>query len=403
MNSEIVGDPSMSTGVVGFELTEDQVALKELARDYFDQVAGVEVMSRIDESETYPAEILSGMAEIGLWGIAIDEEYGGNRIDHVTRAVLVEEVSRAGSSVSYAWIPTALFCADALSIFGTDEMKQRFLPGIADGSLRMAMSLTEPESGSDLMSLTTKARRDGDDYVVSGQKVFTTGADSANFLLALVRTDPEARPRSAFSMLFIPTDAPGVSISPLRKMMGQGTHTCEVFLDEVRVPAENLLGEEGAGAAVVFELMEADRVYTAAQSVGIAQHALDIASRYANERYQFGKPIIQHQAVAHLLADMDIQVGAARALTFAAANRIDLGLPCGRESAIAKVFASEAGSKCTSNGVQVLGGYGVMRDYGMERLYRESKIQEIFGGTNQVLRTVIANSMDTSKSTRSRR
>lgn len=379
------------------QLTPEQAAIRSTSRAFFEKVAPRSLVSEFDASEQYPGEILARMAEIGLWGLAIDEEYGGNPVDHVTRCLAVEEVQRAGSSIAYAWIPTALFCSDALRLYGSPEQRELLLPGIAAGEVRMAMGLSEPEAGSDLMSLKTRATRTPEGYVVSGQKVFTTGADSADYVLALVRTDPAARPRSALTFLLIPRDAPGVSISPLPKMMGQGTHTCEVFLDNVAVPEENRLGAEGEGAGIVFTLMEADRVYTAAQSVGIAQYALDLASDYASQRVQFGKPIADHQAVAHLLADMDIAVEAARALTISAAQRLDQRLPCNRESAIAKVYASEAGSLCARHGVQILGGYGVMVEYGMERLYRESKIQEIFGGTNQILRDIISSSRRASR------
>ncbi|MGU3436464.1 acyl-CoA dehydrogenase family protein [Actinomycetes bacterium M1A6_2h] len=373
--------------------TSEQEAIRSTARAFFEKVAPLSVMTELDATAQYPAEILSRMADIGLWGLAIDEEYGGNPVDHVTRCLAAEEVQRAGAALGYAWIPTALFCADALRLYGTTRQRDSMLPKIACGDLRMAMSLTEPEAGSDLMSLKTKAVRTPSGYLISGQKVFTTGADNADYILALVRTDPGARPRSALSFFFVPRDAPGVSISPLPKMMGQATHTCEVFLHDVAVTEEDRLGAEGQGAEIMFRLMEADRVYTAAQSVGLAQYALDIASEYATQRIQFGKPIAKHQAVAHMLADMDIAVEASRALTLAAARRLDLGLTCNRESAIAKVHASETGSLCARHGVQILGGYGVMVEYGMERLYRESKIQEIFGGTNQILRDIIGASV----------
>jgi alkylation response protein AidB-like acyl-CoA dehydrogenase len=377
-----------------FGLTDEQLEIKQMLRKFFQEVAPIAKVAELDDAAEYPEEILSAMAELGLWGMAIHEEYGGSPLDHVTRCVAVEEIQRAGSSVSYAFIPTALFCADGLRLFGTEEQRTQLLPDLAAGRLRLAMGLSEPDSGSDLMSLSTRATRDGDHYVVRGQKIFITGADTAKYILTLVRTNPGApSSRSAMSMLFIPTDAPGVTIVPLKKLMGQGTHTCEVFLDDVTVPADLLLGSENNGTEIVFELLDADRVYTAAQSLGIAQGAFDIARKYAGERSQFGRPIIEHQAIGHLLADMELSVESARLVVYHAAWRLDQGLPCSRESAMAKITATEAGTSCALNGTQVLGGYGVMVEYGMERLYREAKIQEIFGGTNQILRNVLARTM----------
>ena len=253
----------------------------------------------------------------------------------------------------------------------------------------MAMALSEPDCGSDLMGLATRAIPDGDDLLIRGQKIFTTGADAAELILTLVRTTPGAAPRSALTFVLVPRHADGVTVQPLRKLAGQGTHTCEVFLDDVRIPRTGVVGEIDAGAAIVMDLLDADRVYTAAQSLGIAQGALDLARAYARERHQFGTAIINHQAIGHMLADMTIDVAAARALTRIAADLLDRGQRCRAEAAIAKIAASEAGTRCATDGMQILGGYSYMVEYGMERYYREAKVQEIFGGTNQILRNVL--------------
>jgi alkylation response protein AidB-like acyl-CoA dehydrogenase len=364
--------------------------LRETLRAFFTREAPPERIADLDATETYPAEILDGMADLGLWGVAIDERYGGAATDHVTRCIVVEEIQRAGSCLAYAFVPTALFCCEAIGRFGTDAQRETLLPQLAAGRLRMAMSLTEPDAGSDLMGLATRAVRDGDELVIRGQKIFTTGADAADALLVLVRTDPDATPRHALTLAIVPRDIEGVTIVPLRKLAGQGTHTCEVFLDDVRIPVDSVVGEIGAGAAVVLDLLDADRVYTAAQSLGIAQGAFDLALQYAVERRQFGRAIIDHQAIGHMLADMSIQIASARMLTEHAARRLDAGSPCTREAAMAKIAASEAGTRCAMDGMQILGGYSYMVEYGMERYYREAKIQEIYGGTNQILRNVLA-------------
>jgi alkylation response protein AidB-like acyl-CoA dehydrogenase len=374
---------------MGVAYTDEQQQIRETLRAFFTRTAPPAVMAEIDRSERYPEEILRGMADLGLWGIAIDEDHGGNDADEVTRCIIVEEIQRAGASLGYAFVSTALFCAPAIANHGTKEQKDKLLPQIAAGDLRMAMMLTEPDAGSDLMRLSTRATPNGDGFILSGQKTFATGADVASLLLVLVRTDPEASASKALSFVLVPPDAPGVTIQSLRKLAGQGTHTCEVFFDDVELDPESVLGGVGSGTRMVFDLLEPDRVYVGAQSLGIAQGALDLAVQYASERVQFGKAILEHQAVGHMLADMAIDVAGARHLVYDAAQRLQEGKPCTWEASIAKIAASEAATRTATRGMQVLGGYSYMVEYGMERYYREAKIQEIFGGTNQILRNVL--------------
>ncbi|HEY1510168.1 MAG TPA: acyl-CoA dehydrogenase family protein [Solirubrobacteraceae bacterium] len=376
-----------------FSLTPEQVQIRRTLRTFFEREAPVSVIAELDATETYPAQILDRMAELGLWGIAVPDDYGGSWADRVTRCVVIEEIQRAGSCLGYAFIPTALFCCEAIGQFGTEAQRRDWLPQLAAGRMRCAMALSEPDSGSDLMSLATRATVDDDHLVIRGQKIFTTGADAADAILTLVRTDSTASPRHGLSFVMVAKGTPGVTVTPLRKLAGQGTHTCEVFFDDARVDLDCVVGEIGSGASIVFELMNADRVYTAAQSLGIAQGAFDMARRYACERRQFGKAIVHHQAVGHMLADMEIAVESARVLTYLAATRLEEGAPCTREASMAKIVASEAGSLCASHGMQVLGGYSYMVEYGMERYYREAKIQEIFAGTNQILRNVLVREM----------
>jgi alkylation response protein AidB-like acyl-CoA dehydrogenase len=372
------------------DLTADQSAIQQTARAFFAEHAPPARIAELDATETYPEHILSEMAKLGFWGMAIGPEHGGSDIDQVSRCVVLEEMARAGSSLTYAFIPTALFCAEAIRSFGDERQRSELLPAIAAGGLRMAMSLTEPDSGSDMMGIKTRGVVEDDEIVIRGQKIFTTGADAAEQLLVLVRTDADARPRAALSLVLVPTESPGIDIRPLQKLAAQATHTCEVYFDDVRVPARNVVGALNSGASIVLDLMDADRIYAAAQALGTASGAYDLALRYAREREQFGKPIIEHQAIGHMLADMAIRLESARMLVFGAAQMLADGLPCRREAAMAKVAASETSSFCASNGMQILGGYSYMLEYGMERFYRESKIHEIMGGTNQILRTVIA-------------
>jgi alkylation response protein AidB-like acyl-CoA dehydrogenase len=376
--------------MLDFALTDEQAELRAMLRSFLEKEAPTDVIAAHDREERFPAEIYAKLAELGLCGVAIDEEYGGSSADEISICIIVEEIARAGASIGYAYVPTVTFCARGISRFGTEEQKRAILPEIAAGRMRLAMGLSEPDAGSDLAGLTTRARREGDEYVVSGQKIFTTGADTADQIFTFVRTDPEAPAHHGASVLLIPREAEGVTVRPLRKLAGQGTHTCEVFFDDVRVPVDNLVGELNGGFKIIFSLLDAERIYVGAQGCGIAQGALDLAAHYAAEREQFGKPIFEHQAVGHMLADIAVEVEMARLLTWRAAWKLERGLPCSMDASMAKVAGSETGTRAAMRGMQVLGGYSYMVEYGMERYYRETKLNEIAGGTNQIQRNIIA-------------
>jgi alkylation response protein AidB-like acyl-CoA dehydrogenase len=274
----------------------------------------------------------------------------------------------------------------------------KILPGIARGEITFAMGLTEPDVGSDLTHLATRARKDGDSYVVNGQKVFTTGADTADYIFLFVRTDATESASRGLSVLLVPRTTPGVTVRPLRKLSGQGTHTCEVFLEDVRVPLTALVGEENHGAKVIFSLLDVERIYVGAQACGIAQGAFDVAVRYANERKQFGKPIIEHQAVGHMIADMAYEIEMIRLLTWRAAWKIQSGIPCSVDASMVKIAGSEACTRVVSMAMQVLGGYSYTTDFPLERYWRETKLNEIAGGTNQIQRNIIAKSFSRDRS-----
>lgn len=372
-----------------FILSAEHGQLRSTLREFFAREAPTAVIAQLDREERFPTELYAKMADLGLCGLSFGAEYGGSDADEIAICIAIEEVARTGATLGYAWVPTATFCARGLARFGTHEQRKAFLPEVAAGRLRFAMGLTEPDAGSDLAHLSTRAVRDGDDFVIRGQKVFTTGADTADFIFGFVRTDPDATAARGLSVLLIPGTAPGVTVRKLPKLAGQGTHTCEVFLDDVRVPAENLVGELHRGAQIIFSLLDAERIYVGAQGCGIGQGALDTALAYANQRVQFGVPIVEHQAVGHMLADMAIEVEMARLLVWRAAWKLQNGLPCSMDASMAKVAGSETGTRCANRGMQVLGGYSYMVEYGMERYWRETKLNEIAGGTNQIQRNLI--------------
>lgn len=373
-----------------FSISAEHQQLRQTLRAFFEEAAPIDEVARFDRDEEFNSELYRRAAELGLCGLAFGEEYGGSDADQISICIAVEEVARASAALAYAWLPTATFCAKGIARFGTDEQKKEILPQVAAGTVRIAMGLSEPEAGSDLTHLSTRAVRDGGDYIINGQKVFTTGADTADYIFAFVRTDPDATSSKGLSVLLIPKGAEGVTVRPLRKLAGQSTHTCEVFLNDVRVPAGNLVGEPGQGARIIFDLLDAERIYVGAEGTGLGQGALDMALKYAKERVQFGKPIIEHQAVGHMLADMAMDVQTARLITWQAAWRLDQGLDCTLEASMAKVHGSEAGTRCAARGMQILGGYSYMVEYGMERYWRETKLYEIAGGTNQIMRNMIA-------------
>ncbi|MFD7407824.1 acyl-CoA dehydrogenase family protein [Streptomyces sp. NPDC059866] len=373
-----------------FTISPEHQQLRTTLREFFETEAPIEEVARFDRDEEFNSELYRKAAGLGLCGMGFGEEYGGTGADQISICIAVEEVARASAALAYAWLPTATFCAKGIAQYGTDEQRKEILPRVADGTVRIAMGLSEPEAGSDLTRLSTRAVRDGDDFVVNGQKVFTTGADTADYIFAFVRTDPDASASSGLSVLLVPKGTAGLTVRPLRKLAGQATHTCEVFLNDVRVPKENLVGELGRGSAIIFGLMDAERIYVGAEGTGLGQGALDMALKYAQERVQFGKPIVEHQAVAHMLADMAMDVQTSRLITWHAAWKLDQGLDCTMEASMAKVHGSEAGTRCAARGMQILGGYSYMVEYGMERYWRETKLYEIAGGTNQIMRNMIA-------------
>ncbi|HEY1278111.1 MAG TPA: acyl-CoA dehydrogenase family protein [Acidimicrobiales bacterium] len=371
-----------------FALTAEHEALQRTLRTFFEKEAPHSLIAELDREERFPTELYQKMADIGLCGVTIAEEYGGSAADEISVCIVAEEMARAAACLVYAHAPTVTFCARGIQQFGTREQMQRLLPAIAAGRMRLAMGLSEPDAGSDLTHLSTRAARDGDDYVVNGQKIFTTGADTADYIFAFVRTAPASSARS-LSILLVPRDAPGVTVRTLRKLSGQAVHTCEVFLDDVRVPAANLLGEEGNGLPLIFDLLDGERILLGANGCGIAQGALDLALRHADERRQFGQRIADFQAVGHTLADMAVEIDAARLLVWRAAWKKQHGLPCSMDASMAKIAGTRAATRCAERGMQILGGYSYMVEYGMERYYREAKLTEIVGGTNEIQRNII--------------
>ncbi len=374
-----------------FELSEEQSAfrtvIKEFVRDYIRPVA------RDWEHEgRYPTEIVAKMKEMGLFGITVPEEYGGLGLDTVNMAIIFEEISRAWMGVAGIIGSHSLSCR-MIARKGTPEQKSHWLPLLASGDVRTGVALTEPDAGSDLQGIKTRAVKDGDHYVVRGTKTWITNARYAGMLPVLVKTDPDAEPKHrGMSVLLIEMDSVGVTVSrDLGKLGYKGTESSEVVLDDVRVPAGNLLGGvEGEGFKQVASALETGRINIAARSVGIAQEALDQALSYSKERHAFGQPIANFQAIQLKLADMATEVQAARLLTWWAAARTDAGHRTDMEAGMAKLFASEVALRSSLESMRIHGGYGYSTEFDIERLYRDAPLMAIGEGTNDIQKMVIA-------------
>ncbi|MCD2196067.1 acyl-CoA dehydrogenase family protein [Actinomycetospora endophytica] len=383
-----------------FQLSDEQRLYRDSLRDFVDREI-IPVARDWEHSGRYPTEIVESMKKLGLFGLAIPEEYGGLAADTVSFALTFEEISRGwmgiagilGSHSVSSWM---------IAHHGTQEQKDRYLPELATGERRTGIALTEPGAGTDLQGITTVARRDGDDYVIDGTKMWITNARYANPLPVLVKTDPKAEPaHRGMSILIVDADTPGLEVTQdIGKLGYKGTESCEVVLTGVRVPSSALLGGvEGRGLQQALSSLETGRINIAARSVGIAQRAYEEALSYARDRTAFKQPIGDFQAVQLRLAEIAVQLQAARLMTYWAASRMDDGVRMDTESGMAKIFASETALQCATDAMRIHGGYGYSTEFEVERLYRDAPLMSIGEGTNDVLRTVVAKSLLAGKAT----
>ncbi len=374
-----------------FRPSDEQQLFRRTVRDFVD--AEIRPVAREWEREgRYPTEIVDIMKQMGLFGLTVPEEYGGMDADIVSMAIVFEEISRAWMGIAGILGSHSLSCA-MIATHGTSDQKQRYLPDLATGQRRTGIGLTEPDAGTDLQGIKTRAVRDGDEYVVRGTKIWITNARHADPLPVLVKTDPEASPaHRGMSVLLIEQDSDGFEVSrDMGKIGYKGTESCEVRLNDVRVPAENLLGgEEGRGMQQVLGGLELGRINIAARAVGVAQESYDQALAYARERQAFGKAIASFQAIQLKLADMATDLQAARLLTYWAASRADEGERVDIEAGMAKYFASEVALKNSLEAMRIHGGMGYSTELDIERLYRDAPLMAIGEGTNDIQRIVIA-------------
>jgi alkylation response protein AidB-like acyl-CoA dehydrogenase len=346
-----------------------------------------------DREARFPKEALAEMGELGFMGMLVPEAYDGAAVDHVSYALAIEEVAAGDGAVSTIMsVHNSVGCMPILK-FGSEDQKQRFLRPLARGEHLGAFCLTEPGAGSDASALRTRARRSGNGWVLSGTKQFITSGKNANVAIVFAVTDPDAG-RKGISAFVVPTDTPGYTVASIEHKLGQRcSDTAQIVFEDMVLTPDLMLGEEGQGLRIALSNLEGGRIGIAAQSVGMARAAFEAALRYAGERETFGKPLTGHQAVAFRLADMATQIEAARQLVLNAARLRDAGLPCHKEAAMAKLFASEMAEKVCSDAIQVHGGYGYLADYGVEQIYRDVRVCQIYEGTSDVQRMVISRAL----------
>ncbi|MBB5662172.1 hypothetical protein GGE68_000339 [Rhizobium leguminosarum] len=373
-------------------LSELQQQITDLARDFARDRLAPGAAKR-DREHLFPREELKAMGELGLLGMLVPEAYGGSDTGVIAYAAALEEIAAGdGPCSTIMSVHSSVGCVPILK-FGTEEQRQRFLPKLASGEWIGGFALTEPQAGSDASNLKTRARRDGDHYVIDGAKQFITSGKNGNVIIVFAVTDPDAG-KKGITAFIVPTDTPGYEVIRVEEKLGlHSTDTCQIAFDDMRIPVELRLGAEGEGYRIALANLEGGRIGIAAQAVGMARAAFEAARDYARERTAFGKPIFEHQAVAFRLADMAVRIEAARQLVFHAAALREAGLPCLSEASMAKLFASEMAERVCSDAIQIHGGYGYMADYPVERIYRDVRICQIYEGTSDVQRMVIARNL----------
>ena len=369
-------------------LSADQEAIRDAVRA-FAQAELWPHAPRWDREHTFPKEAHAGLAALGAYGICVPEEEGGAGLDYLTLALVLEEIAAGDGGTSTAISVTNCPVNAILMRYGNAQQKKRWLQPLAQGRMLGAFCLTEPQAGSDASSLRTTARKDGDGWVIDGVKQFITSGRNGQVAIVIAVTDKGAGKRG-MSAFLVPTDAPGYKVARLEDKLGQhSSDTAQINFDGCRIPAENLIGQEGEGYKIALGALEGGRIGIAAQSVGMARSALDVAVAYAKERQAFGGTIFDQQAVGFRLAECATQLEAARQLIWHAASLRDAGRPCLKEAAMAKLFASEMAERVCSAAIQTLGGYGYVNDFPLERIYRDVRVCQIYEGTSDIQKLLI--------------
>ena len=374
------------------QLTEEQKLIQDMAKS-FAQEQIKPYASEWDQKELFPAEALAKMGQLGFMGMLIPEEWGGSGTGTLAYVLALEEVAAADDATSTIMsVHNSVGCVPILK-FGTEEQKQQFLLPLAQGEMIGAFALTEPHTGSDAAAIKTRAVKDGDDYIINGSKQFITSGHNAGMIIVFAVTDPSAG-KKGISAFLVPRDTPGYEVIRIEEKLGlHASDTCQIALTDVRIHQSLRLGAEGDGLKIALSNLEGGRIGIAAQAVGFARAALEEATRYAHERIAFGKPIFEQQAISFRLASMATEIEAARQLVHYAARKKEAGEPCLTEASMAKLFSSEMAERVCSKALQIFGGYGYLKDFPIERIYRDARICQIYEGTSDIQRLVIARSL----------
>lgn len=376
-----------------FKMNEEYEMIRQSVRDFAEGVLAPGVVDR-DEKEYFDRTVFDKIGELGLTGIPFEEKYGGAGMDYVAYAIAVEELGRVDASAADTLSSHLSLGAWPIYAYGTEAQKMKYLVPLAEGTKLGAFGLTEAGAGSDAVAMTCKAEPDGDSYVLNGRKIFITNAAAADTYVVFARTGAKELRSKAFSAFIVEKGTPGFSFGKFEKKMGlRGTQNCDLVFEDCRIPKENLLGKEGEGFKIAMATLDGGRIGIAAQSVGIAQGAFEIARDYAKQRVQFGKPISALQAIQFKLADMVVDIKASRLLTYDAAWRKSQHMEYGFDAAIAKLKASETANRVANQAVQIHGGYGYTREFPVERIMRDAKITELYEGTSEIQRVVISNNI----------
>ncbi len=369
-------------------LSPDQEMIRDAVRDFAQQELWPNA-ARWDKEQTFPHEVHKGLAALGAYGICVPEKLGGAGLDYLTLALVLEEIAAGDGGTSTAISVTNCPVNAILMRYGNEAQQKKWLTPLAQGEMLGAFCLTEPHVGSDASALRTTAVKQGDDYVINGVKQFITSGKNCHVAIVIAVTDKGAG-KKGMSAFIVPTNSPGYQVARLEEKLGQhSSDTAQINFDNCRVPAENLIGAEGEGYKIALSALEGGRIGIAAQSIGMARSAFEVALQYSKDRESFGTAIFNHQAVGFRLAECATQLEAARQLMYHAAALRDAGLPCLKEAAMAKLFASETAEKVCSAAIQTLGGYGVVSDFPVERIYRDVRVCQIYEGTSDVQKIII--------------
>lgn len=374
------------------QFTEEQQMMQKMVRD-FAQKEVAPAVERMETEDRFPHEVIQKMGEVGLMGVPVPEKYGGSGMDYTSYTLAINELSKVSATVGVILSVHTSVGTKPILDFGSERQKAHYIPKLASGEYLGAFAVTEPGAGSDVANMTTRARKDGDHYILNGSKMFITNGGVADTFVTFARTGQEKGTKGV-SAFILEKDMPGLEIGKKEQKMGlHGSSTVQLNFDQCKVPEEQLLGEEGEGFKIAMANLNAGRIGIAAQALGIAEASVEHASGYAREREQFNKPIAHHQGISFKLADMATQTEAARVLVYNVADLVERNIPCSKEASMAKLFASKTAMNNAIEAVQVYGGFGYTKDYPAERLFRDAKVTEIYEGTSEVQHMVIAKAL----------